>query len=57
MDESQDPALATPTEAELIARLAILAETDRPAYRKVRALLWDLYVENSGRSDFPSNPS
>jgi hypothetical protein len=57
MDESQDPDAAVPSQHQLIAQLAVLAQKNRPAYRKVRELLWDLYAHNSARSDFPSKLS
>ena len=42
------------TQAELVTKLALLAATNRDAYRELRAVIWDFVVENSSRSDFPS---
>lgn len=40
---------------DLLCWLVQLGRVDREKYREIRALMWALYVENSGRSDKPSN--
>lgn len=40
-----------------VTKLSILAATNREAYRALREAMWKLVVENSARSDFPSNMS
>jgi hypothetical protein len=50
----QDPAR---DDFELLCRLVKLGRDDRERYRKFRALMWALYVENSGCSDKPSESS
>ena len=42
---------------ELLVKLALLGREDRETYRVVRALMWELVVENSERSEFPRNLS
>ncbi len=43
--------------AEWIAMVTLLGQTDRDAYRVLRELMWTFVVENSERSDFPSDMS
>lgn len=50
MTKKQEP----PSMAALVAQLCLLAETNREAYRALRSVMWQLVVENSSRSDFPS---
>jgi hypothetical protein len=52
--EERDPAQS---DFDLLCRLVRLGQVDRERYRKFRALMWALYVENSGRSDKPSESS
>lgn len=47
--------VAPMSDAELVAGLVMLAELDRAAYRRIRAVMWEFFVENSQRSDFPSD--
>ncbi len=49
MTKKQDADLAA-----LVAKVCLLAETNREAYRALRAVMWKFVIENSGRSDFPS---
>lgn len=53
---TQDGAEGVST-AELLTRLCLLAQSNRPAYRAVREVMWAFVVENSARSDFPSDMS
>lgn len=41
----------------LVWWLVKLAKDDRDMYRRVRAIAWDLAVENSSRSEIPNNLS
>lgn len=50
----EDPA---PVELELLCKLVKLGREDRERYRKIRALMWALYAENSECSDKPSESS
>lgn len=43
--------------AEWVTKLSLLGETNREAYRAVREAIWRFVVENSARSDFPSEMS
>lgn len=43
------------TARELAAKLTQLAATNRPAYELLRDLMWQIVVDNSSRSDFPSD--
>jgi hypothetical protein len=43
--------------AEWVTRLSLLGATNREAYRAVREQIWRFVVENSSRSDFPSEMS
>lgn len=43
--------------AEWVAAMVDLARSNREAYRVLRALAWRFVVENSSRSDFPSDMS
>lgn len=45
------------SKAELVTKLTVLANTNREAYRELRAVMWEFVVENSARSDFPSEMS
>ena len=47
----------SPSMAVLVAKVSILAETNREAYRELRKVMWQFVVENSSRSDFPSEMS
>ncbi len=49
LDVNSDPAL--------VWWLVQLAQSDREMYRRVRAIAWDLAVENSSRSAIPNNLS
>ncbi len=42
---------------EWVTRLSILGATNREAYRALREVIWRFVVENSSRSDFPSEMS
>lgn len=42
------------SQAEWVTKMALLAKTNRAAYRELRAAMWSFVVENSARSDFPS---
>ena len=52
MDEKRD---TTTTMSEWVARMCLLAQSNREVYREIRKLMWEFVVENSSRSDFPSN--
>lgn len=41
--------------AEWVTKMSLLAQTNREAYRKLRAVMWQFVVDNSSRSDFPSD--
>lgn len=43
--------------AVLVTKVCLLAEKNREAYRALREVMWGFVVENSARSDFPSNMS
>ncbi len=43
--------------AEWVTKLSLLAESNRDAYRAIREVMWQFVIENSGRSDFPSDMS
>lgn len=43
------------TQAEFVAKLSLLGATNREAYRALRDVMWSFVVDNSARSDFPSN--
>lgn len=43
--------------AEWVTKMSILGATNRDAYRALREVMWRLVVENSSRSDFPSEMS
>ncbi len=45
------------TMGEWVTRLSILGATNREAYRALREVMWRFVVENSARSDFPSEMS
>lgn len=45
------------TDAEWVTKLSILGATNREAYRALREMMWRFVVENSARSDFPSEMS
>jgi len=45
------------TMAEWVTKMSILGATNREAYRALRAQMWRFVVENSARSDFPSEMS
>ena len=47
----------SPSAAEWVTRMSLLARDNREAYRAIRELMWAFVVENSGRSDFPSDMS
>lgn len=48
---------AAPSMAALVAKVSLLAEKNRDAYRELRKVMWQFVVENSSRSDFPSEMS
>jgi hypothetical protein len=43
--------------AEWVTKMSLLAKTNREAYRVLREMMWQFVVENSSRSDFPSEMS
>lgn len=43
------------TMAEWVTKMSLLGAANRDVYRELRAVMWQFVVENSGRSDFPSN--
>jgi hypothetical protein len=45
------------SKAQWVAKLSLLAETNREAYRALREVMWQFVVENSGNSEFPSDMS
>lgn len=50
----QSKAVREISRAEWVTKMSLLAESNREAYRELRALMWLFVVENSSRSDFPS---
>lgn len=45
------------SKAEWVTKMSLLAAHNREAYRVLREVMWMFVVENSSRSDFPSNSS
>lgn len=43
--------------AEWVTKMSLLGATNRDAYRALRDVMWRFVVENSSRSDFPSEMS
>lgn len=43
-----------PSTAEWVAKMSLLAATNRDLYRALREIMWQFVVENSARSDYPS---
>lgn len=42
------------SKAEWVTKMSLIAKNNRPLYRELRALMWRFVIENSARSDFPS---
>lgn len=55
MTKTETPATPPASMAVLVTKLSLLAESNREAYRALRKMMWQFVVENSARSDFPSN--
>jgi len=55
--DSVDPAYSDTVDPALVWWLIKLSREDRAMYRRVRAIAWDLAVENSSRSAIPNNLS
>jgi hypothetical protein len=53
-DKSEPEPIST---AEWVTKLSLLGESNRDAYRVLREVMWRFVVENSSRSDFPSDMS
>lgn len=43
--------------AQWVTKLSLLGANNREAYRALREIMWRFVVENSSRSDFPSEMS
>jgi len=41
--------------AEWVTKMSLVGATNRDLYRALREVMWLFVVENSGRSDFPSD--
>lgn len=55
--DGSDPSLPEMSEQELVARLALLASTDREKYRRIRDAAWKVVAARSAHSEFPSESS